>query len=139
MHKSSPRRHTKATGGCCLNGKRGNILRPALAGAAAGLINGFFGGGGGMVLVPLLAGWCGLGQRKAFATSVAIILPLCVLSAVIYLFRGGMDFAAALPYLAGGLLGGLLGGRLFKGLNMTWLRRGFALLILYGGVRALLG
>ncbi|MBM6925796.1 TSUP family transporter [Pseudoflavonifractor phocaeensis] len=114
-------------------------LRPALAGAAAGVVNGFFGGGGGMVLVPLLAGWCGLGQRKAFATSVAIILPLCVLSAAIYLFRGGVDFTAALPYLAGGLLGGLLGGRLFKGLNMTWLRRGFALLILYGGVRALLG
>ena len=103
------------------------------------MVNGFFGGGGGMVLVPLLAGWCGLGQRKAFATSVAIILPLCVLSAAIYLFRGGVDFTAALPYLAGGLLGGLLGGQLFKGLNMTWLRRGFALLILYGGVRALLG
>lgn len=114
-------------------------LRPALAGAAAGLINGFFGGGGGMVLVPLLAGWCGLGQRKAFATSVAIILPLCVLSAAIYLFRGGVELLPALPYLAGGLVGGLLGGKLFKGLNMTWLRRGFALLILYGGVKALLG
>ena len=112
-------------------------LRPALAGGAAGLVNGFFGGGGGMVLVPLLVLWCGLDQRKAFATSVAVILPLCALSAAIYLFRGGVDFAAALPYLAGGLLGGLLGGKLFKRLNMVWLRRGFALLILYGGVRAL--
>ena len=92
-----------------------------------------------MILVPLLTRWCGLEQRKAFATSVAIILPLCALSAAIYLFRGGVDLAAALPYLAGGLLGGLLGGRLFKGLSMTWLRRGFALLLLYGGVRALLG
>ena len=114
-------------------------LRPALAGAAAGLVNGFFGGGGGMILVPLLAGWCGLGQRKAFATSVAIILPLCILSAVIYLFRGGVELLPALPYLLGGLVGGLLGGKLFKGVNMTWLRRGFALLILYGGGKALLG
>lgn len=113
-------------------------FRPALAGAAAGLVNGFFGGGGGMLLVPLLAGWCGLGQRKAFATSVAVILPLCVLSAAIYLFRGGVEVLPALPYLAGGLVGGLLGGKLFKGLSMTWLRRGFALLILYGGVKALL-
>ena len=113
-------------------------LRPALAGGAAGLVNGFFGGGGGMVLVPLLVLWCGLDQRKAFATSVAVILPLCVLSAAIYLFRGGVDFTAALPYLAGGLLGGLLGGKLFKRLNMVWLRRLFALLLLYGGVRALL-
>ena len=91
-----------------------------------------------MLLVPLLAGWCGLGQRKAFATSVAIILPLCVLSAAIYLFRGGVELLPALPYLAGGLAGGLLGGKLFKGLSMTWLRRGFALLILYGSVKALL-
>lgn len=113
-------------------------LRPALAGGAAGLVNGFFGGGGGMVLVPLLVLWCGLDQRKAFATSVAVILPLCALSASIYLFRGGVDFTAALPYLAGGLLGGLLGGKLFKRLNMVWLRRLFALLLLYGGVRALL-
>ena len=45
---------------------------------------------------------------------------------------------AALPYLAGGLAGGWLGGRLFKKLSMVWLRRGFALLILYGGVKALL-
>lgn len=126
-------------GGCFLKEKQISWLRPALAGAAAGLINGFFGGGGGMMLVPLLAGWCGLGQRKAFATSVAVILPLCVLSAAIYLVRDGVDLYAALPYLAGGLLGGLLGGKLFKGVSMTWLRRGFALLILFGGVRALLG
>lgn len=112
-------------------------LRPALAGGAAGLVNGFFGGGGGMVLVPLLAGWCGLGQRKAFATSVAIILPLCGLSAAIYLFRGGVDFKTALPYLAGGLIGGLLGGKLFQRMNMVWLRRLFALLLLYGGAKAL--
>jgi len=58
------------------------------AGGAAGLINGFFGGGGGMILVPLLAGKCGLDQRRAFATSVAVIAPLCALSAGIYLFRG---------------------------------------------------
>lgn len=90
-----------------------------------------------MVLVPLLAGWCGLGQRKAFATSVAIILPMCALSAAIYLFRGGVDFGAALPYLLGGLAGGFIGGRVFKRLNMVWLRRLFALLLLYGGVRSL--
>ena len=110
----------------------------ALAGGAAGVVNGFFGGGGGMVLVPLLAGKCGLDQRKAFATSVAVIAPLCALSAGIYWFRGGLDPAAALPYAVGGLIGGLIGGRVFRKLSMVWLRRVFALLILYGGVRAFL-
>lgn len=108
-----------------------------LAGAAAGVVNGFFGGGGGQVLVPLLAGKCGLSQRKAFATSVAVIAPLCALSACIYWFRGQLDLTLALPYLAGGLAGGFIGGKVFKNLSMVWLRRGFALLILYGGARAL--
>ena len=91
-----------------------------------------------MLLVPLLVRRCGLSQRQAFATSVAVILPLCCLSAVIYLFRGGLDLMTALPYLVGGLIGGWIGGRLFKRVNMVWLRRVFALLILYGGVKALL-
>ena len=106
-----------------------------LAGAAAGAANGFFGGGGGSVLVPLLTRYCGLDQRKAFATSVAVILPLCVLSAVIYFMRGGLDFATAWPYLIGGTAGGWLGGKLFKGARVDWLRRGFGLLLIYGGVR----
>ena len=117
--------------------KSGSKFRSAVAGGAAGLANGFFGGGGGMLLVPLLTRWCGLDQRQAFATSIAVILPLCVLSSAIYWLRGGLDFLLALPYLAGGLLGGFLGGRMFKKLNMVWLRRAFALLILYGGVKAL--
>ena len=114
-------------------------LAPAVAGGLAGIANGFFGGGGGMILVPLLTRWCGLDQRRAFATSIAIILPLCALSSAIYFLRGGLDLTAALPYLAGGLAGGFLGGRLFQKLNMDWLRRAFALLILYGGFKSLFG
>ena len=135
-HKRSLPWQTTAKGGIFINHAK-NWLRPAVSGALAGAVNGFFGGGGGMVLVPLLAGWCGLGERRAFATSVAVILPLCVLSSAIYWLRGGLDFLLALPYLAGGLLGGFLGGRMFKKLNMVWLRRAFALLILYGGAKAL--
>lgn len=115
-----------------------NWLFPALAGAAAGIANGFFGGGGGMLLVPLLVRYCSLSQRQAFATSVAVILPLCTLSSVIYFFRGSLDFMTALPYLVGGFIGGWVGGKVFKKLNMLWLRRAFALLIIYGGVKALL-
>lgn len=110
----------------------------ALAGALAGLANGFFGGGGGSVLVPVLTRYCKLDQRQAFATSVAVILPLCVLSAVIYFLRGGLDMMAALPYLIGGAAGGWAGGKWFKGVRMDWLRRVFGLLLIYGGVKNLL-
>ena len=113
-------------------------FRWLLAGGLAGLVNGFFGGGGGSVLVPLLTQLCKLDQRRAFATSVAVILPLCVLSAAIYLARGRLDVMAALPYLLGGTLGGWLGGRWFRGMKIAWLKRLFGALLLYGGARCLL-
>lgn len=112
-------------------------LPAAAAGGAAGLVNGFFGGGGGMVLVPLLMGRCGLDRRRAFANSVAIILPLCVLSAGIYFAKGNLDIRTALPYLAGGLVGGWIGGKIFEKVPVVWLKRAFALLILYGAWTAL--
>lgn len=111
-------------------------MRAVVSGGMAGVVNGFFGGGGGMVLVPLLAKWIKIGERKAFATSTAIILPLCTLSSAIYLWRGELQFSVALPYLLGGTLGGIFGGMLFKKVNILWLQRGFALLILYAGVKA---
>ncbi len=113
-------------------------LRYAVTGALAGAANGFFGAGGGMFLVPLLVKWTKMENRKAFATSVAVILPLSLASLVIYGFRGGLDINAAWPYLLGGALGGIIAGRIFKKIDMLWLRRAFGLLIIYGGVRAVL-
>ena len=110
----------------------------ALSGTAAGLVNGLFGGGGGMVLVPLLNGWCGLEGKQAFATCVAVILPFCVVSAAIYLLRTPFDFTQALPYLLGGLAGGFVGGKLFPRVPAPWLRYLFAAFLVYGGIRYLL-
>ena len=51
-----------------------NKLR--LAGALGGLVNGVFGGGGGMVLLPLLGRWGDLRPKAVFANCVAVILPV---------------------------------------------------------------
>lgn len=110
----------------------------AVTGALAGMANGLFGSGGGLFLVPLLTRWAKLPQRKAFATSVAVILPLSLVSAGVYWFKGGLDLSGAWPYLLGGALGGILSGRLFQRVPLTFLRRAFGALILYGGVRAVL-
>ena len=110
----------------------------ALSGTAAGLVNGLFGGGGGMVLVPLLTRWCRVEEKTAFATCVAVILPFCVVSAAVYLLRTPFDFTQALPYLLGGLAGGFVGGKLFPRVPAPWLRYLFAAFLVYGGIRYLL-
>ena len=82
----------------------------AVSGMAAGAANGLFGAGGGMILVPLLTRWCSLEDKTAFATSIAIIAPMCLVSIFIYWYQGQLDFwrCTALSR-SGGLFGGLLG------------------------------
>ena len=72
-----------------------------IAGTAAGLANGLFGGGGGMVFLPILSRWGGLSQRKLYATCVGVIFPVCLVSAAVYLFRGELSLLAAAWWAAG--------------------------------------
>lgn len=115
-----------------------NRTKYLIIGACAGTANGFFGSGGGLFLVPLFTGWLGMQQKTAFATSVAVIFPLSAVSAAIYFWKGGIDFSFALPYLLGGAAGGLLSGFLFSKVSVPLLRKAFALLLLWGGIRAVL-
>ena len=108
-----------------------------LSGAIAGAINGLFGGGGGIPLVLLLTRWTKMEEKTALATCVAAILPCCIVSAAVFFFRGALDLLQALPYLLGGAAGGFVGGRLFKNVPTKWLRRIFALFLLYGAARYL--
>lgn len=112
-------------------------VKYAVCGALAGVANGFFGAGGGMVLVPLFTRWIKMEDKTAFATSLAVIFPLSVVSVIIYMIKGSADFGAALPYLIGGLVGGTAGGKIFRRVSARFLHILFALLIIYGGVRSL--
>ena len=112
-------------------------LRYGLSGAAAGMINGLFGAGGGMVLVPMLIKLCKVEDKKAFASAISIILPLSLVSLFIYHQQGSFPLSEALPYLLGGLIGGILGGILFKKTTAQFLHKFFGLIILWGGVRLL--
>ncbi len=109
-----------------------------ITGALAGTANGLFGSGGGLFLVPLLTRWIGLKPKSAFATSVAVVALLSPVSLLVFWWQGRLTMAGVWPYLVGGALGGLLSGVLFKRVSVTWLRRTFGALLLYGGIRAVL-
>ena len=111
--------------------------KTAIAGAAAGIVNGLFGAGGGMVLVPLLTMLTDLQDREVFPASVSIILPMCLVSLSISAMGQGLPWGTALPYLIGSVLGGVLAGLLGKRIPTQWLHRGLGILILWGGFRHL--
>ena len=108
-----------------------------IAGGAAGLANGLFGGGGGMVFLPVMSRGA-LSHRQLYATCVGVIFPVCAVSAGVYFLRAELSFLAALPYLAGGVIGGFLGGRLYGKVPTVWLKRLFALFLFYAGGKYLL-
>ena len=114
-----------------------DTVRFCVSGALAGAANGLLGAGGGMILVPLLTRWCDLADKKAFATAIAVIAPMCAVSLLFYARAGALDFSLALPYLVGGFAGGLLGGLLFRRVSAGFLHRALGAVILFGGVRLL--
>lgn len=113
------------------------MIKFLIIGGLAGLANGFFGAGGGMVLVPLFIRWLKFKDTEAFATSVSIILPLSLVSAIIYAQKGSFDLSLALPFLIGGFFGGIISGKIFKKMPVIWLKRFLGIVIIYGGVRSL--
>lgn len=91
-----------------------------------------------MVLLPILARWGGLTQRRLYATCVGVIFPVCLVSAAVYLLRGQLDLGTAMPYLIGGALGGWIGGRLYGKVPTVWLKWLFAAFLFYAGGRYVL-
>ena len=112
-------------------------LGPCICGGVAGIVNGLIGAGGGMVLIPLLTKLTDVEEKEAFACSVGIILPLSVVSVIVYFLRGGDFGAQSVPYLIGGAIGGIGAGLLLKKVKAKWLHRALGLFILYGGYRLL--
>ena len=112
-------------------------IKTAVAGFCAGAVNGLFGAGGGMVLVPLLTALTDIEDKDIFPASVSIILPICIVSLSIGAFTQGLPFQQAFPYLSGSVGGGILAGITAKKIPVKWLHRGLGLLILWGGVRYL--
>ena len=112
-------------------------FKSILSGIAAGVINGLFGAGGGMILVPILICWIHMDDQDAFATSVAVIFPICFISFLVYCRSSFVDIPSAIPYLWGGLIGGFAGGKIFHRISPAFLHKLFGVLILWGGIRSL--
>ena len=106
-----------------------------IAGALAGSVTGLMGAGGGMVLIPLLTLLTNLEENEIFPASVAIILPVCIVSLIFQ--KETIPFIEALPYLAGSAVGGILAGILSRKIPTVWLHRVLGSLILWGGIRYL--
>ena len=91
---------------------RENLLALIGLGLATGTLSGFFGIGGGFLIVPALMLATGMPILHAVSSSLVAVTAFGLTTAGSYAFSGLVDWSLAGIFIAGGVLGGLLGGRL---------------------------
>ena len=104
--------------------------RDLAAGALVGFLTGFFGVGGGFIIVPTLAVTLSFSMRSAIGTSLAIITTTSVLGLGVHLAAGrDLDAGLAAAMAAACVAGAILGARLSRRVPQRSLGRAFAVLV----------
>ena len=114
-----------------------NFTLTALLGILTGIINGMLGAGGGTIAVPALKK-VGLDKKEAHANAVAVILPLALFSAFLYLYEGRVTLTDPLIYIPSGIAGAVLGTFIMKKITAKNLGRLFGAFMIFAGVRMIL-
>lgn len=109
-----------------------------LSGAVIGMLNGFFGGGGGMVCVPILERVLNLDSKHSHATAIAVIFPLSLISAIIYVAEGCIQSIPLISVGLGVVGGGILGAFALKFLPPKVVQILFAIVMFAGGIKLIL-
>lgn len=101
-----------------------------------GISNSLFGAGGGIIAVTYFKNK-GLSQKKAQATSLFTMLVLTVISCGYYICNSYFSVKTAMPYFPFGILGAVTGAVLLKKIPDSFLKKAFALFIIYAGIKML--
>lgn len=104
-------------------------------GLITGLINGIFGSGGGTIVVPALVFILGVDDHKAHATAISIILPLSIISTIIYFTNDSIPFKVVVPVTIGGIIGSYIGAKTLNKIPVHILRKIFGSVIIYSAIR----
>ena len=88
------------------------LLILLLIGFAAGLLGGFVGIGGGIIIVPALVYFLGLTEHQAIGTSIAVMLPPIGIMAAMNFYRAGdLNITYAIVVASAFVLGGYFGSK----------------------------
>lgn len=113
-------------------------LNLIIIGAIAGFVNGLFGSGGGTIIVPALIFLMDLEDHKAHATAISIILPLSIISTIVYFLNNKVSLKLSSTVMIGGVVGSYIGAKLLNKIPTQVLRKIFGSVIIYTAIRMIL-
>ena len=120
------------------NNKAKNFIIKVVCGTFVGLINGLFGGGGGMIVVPVLKDILNFDTKKAHASAIFVILPLCITSLATYLITDNFNTAYTLEVTLGVIIGGAIGAILLNKLKGKVINIIFIIFLIAAGVKLII-
>ena len=103
-------------------------------GVFAGVINGFFGAGGGLVIVPILKQFKIDSSKRIHATTLGCVLFMCLVSSFVYFFNGVIDFKLILFCLVGSLVGSYFATKILIKLKNSYIDLIFSFVLIVAGV-----
>lgn len=116
-----------------------NIIRSntklLIIGLITGFVNGIFGSGGGTIIVPALIFIIGIEDHKSHATAISVILPLSIISTIVYMSHGVLNLNIAVFVAIGGIVGGFIGAKLLNIIPSRILRKIFGIFMIIAAIR----
>lgn len=109
-----------------------------LIGFLAGIVSGFFGAGGGLLLVPFMTLILKENEVTSRATTIMCIFFMVIASSFFYSKQNAIDWSIAIRSSIGGIFGGYLGSKLLLKLNKNILRILFVIFLSYSGIKMIL-
>lgn len=100
-----------------------------------GFISGFFGAGGGLLLVPFFVHYLKNDEVKSRANAILIILSMVILSGIIYLKNDYIDYNLSIKCAIGGIIGSFIGSKLLVSLDKNTLNILFIAFLIYSGIK----
>lgn len=108
-------------------------------GVMAGLLGGMFGVGGGLIIVPALAGIAKMDRRRASGTSLAATLPIAAAALITYVVDSHVDWAIASCLAIGAIVGAVVGTHLLSVIPKNILTIIFVIVVLATATRLGIG
>ena len=114
-------------------------MKISIIGIVAGIINGLFGSGSGMIILPALLASDKFDEIKARGTTIMSVLFLSIISSIFYLKnpQNSIDLQSVWYVAAGGVIGGLGGAKLINIIPIKYIQILLSGFMIYTGIRML--
>ncbi len=113
------------------------LLILIVIGLLAGILSGFVGVGGGIIVVPALVYLLGLSQHSAQGTSLALMLPpIGILAAMNYYKAGELNIKYAMVIAASFIIGGYFGSKIsIELISESLMKKLFGVIMLIAAIK----